>query len=336
MDLRILDISLLKEFKSVVKESPFEKVDRIAKPDTPIDYFEFYKSVSSVYSSKIEGVEIDFDSYFKHKFLNVKFNPDYTQKADDLYSAYEIIDKHELTLENVRKAHSILSSSLLPKSQQGLVRTNPMFVLNNDDEIEFVAAGPEIVKQELNKLFHDITFLRNAELDPFETFYFAAFIHLVFVKIHPFQDGNGRLSRILTNLLMLQAGYVYMPYASHEKIIEDNKPEYYLALRQSQKTFTTNHETIAPWLAFFLDVTLHQSRIALDLFSEENIEKLLSPRQLEIWQYMQDAIEVTPRELSEKLAIPRPTINQVLDRLLELNKIERLGLGRGTRYRVKQ
>jgi Fic family protein len=155
-----------------------------------------------------------------------------------------------------------------------------------------------------------------------------------FLQIHPFQDGNGRLSRILTNLLMLQAGYAYMPYASHEKIVEDNKPEYYLALRQSQKTFNNDQDTILPWLEFFLEVTLHQSQIALELFSEENVEKLLSPRQLEVWQYMQDAIEVTPRELSENLGIPRPTINQVLDRLLDLKKIERLGLGRGTRYRV--
>ena len=91
-----------------------------------------------------------------------------------------------------------------------------------------------------------------------------------------------------------------------------------------------------PWLEFFLEVTLRQSRMALDLFSEENVEKLLSPRQLEVWQYMQDAIEVTPRELSSKLSIPRPTINQVLDKLLDLKKIERLGLGRGTRYRVSQ
>ncbi len=157
-----------------------------------------------------------------------------------------------------------------------------------------------------------------------------------FLQIHPFQDGNGRLSRILTNLQMLQAGYAYMPYSSHEKIIEDNKPEYYLALRQSQTTFKTDHETIVPWLEFFLDVTLHQSKMALDLFSEENVEKLLSPRQLEVWQYMQDAIEVTPKELSEKLGIPRPTINQVLGRLLDLKKIERLGLGRGTRYRISQ
>lgn len=157
-----------------------------------------------------------------------------------------------------------------------------------------------------------------------------------FLQIHPFQDGNGRISRILTNLLMLQAGYAYMPYASHEKIIEDNKPEYYLALRQSQKTFKTDQEIIVPWLEYFLDVSLHQSRIALELFSDENVEKLLSPRQLEVWSYMQDEIEVTPRELSENLGIPRPTINQVLDRLLDLKKVERLGLGRGTRYRISQ
>ena len=156
-----------------------------------------------------------------------------------------------------------------------------------------------------------------------------------FLQIHPFQDGNGRLSRILTNLLMLQAGYAYMPYASHEKIVEDNKPEYYLALRQSQKTFNTDQETILPWLEFFLDVTLYQSKMALELFSEENVEKLLSPRQLEVWEYIQEAIEVTPKELSENLGIPRPTINQVLSRLLELKKVERLGLGRGTRYSVK-
>jgi len=155
-----------------------------------------------------------------------------------------------------------------------------------------------------------------------------------FLKIHPFQDGNGRLSRILTNLLMLQAGYAYMPYASHEKVVEDNKPEYYLSLRQSQKTFQTDAETIGPWLDYFLEIVLYQAQVALELFYDENIEKLLSPRQLEVWQYVQGAIEVTPKELSEKLEIPRPTINQVVNRLIELRKIERLGIGRATRYRV--
>jgi Fic family protein len=116
-----------------------------------------------------------------------------------------------------------------------------------------------------------------------------------FLQIHPFQDGNGRLSRILTNLLMLQAGYAYMTYVSHEKLIEDNKPEYYLALRQSQRTFKTDQDSILPWLTFFLDISLIQARMALNLLSDENIEQLLSPRQVEVWRYMQQtAKEVTP------------------------------------------
>lgn len=156
-----------------------------------------------------------------------------------------------------------------------------------------------------------------------------------FLQIHPFQDGNGRLSRILTNLLMLQAGYAFVPYVSHEKIIEDNKPEYYLALRQSQKTFGTEQDTILPWLNFFLETILQQATFALDLLSDESIELLLSPRQLEVWRYLQTVEEAAPKEIAEALSIPRPTINQVVNRLLALEKIERLGLGRGTRYRVK-
>jgi len=174
------------------------------KPEVPVNYFEFYKSVSSVYSSRIEGEDIDFDSYFKHKFLNVKFNPDYTRKTDDLYAAYDFIDQHGLTLENVKKAHSILSSNLLPESQQGLVRPNPMFVLNSKDEIEYVAASPEIVQHELEKLFHDVEMIRKAELDPFEIFYYASLFHLVFVKIHPFQDGNGRIGRLIEKWFLIE------------------------------------------------------------------------------------------------------------------------------------
>jgi len=155
-----------------------------------------------------------------------------------------------------------------------------------------------------------------------------------FLQIHPFQDGNGRLSRVLANMLMLQAGYAFMPYVSHEKIIEDNKPEYYLALRQSQKTFKADEPTILPWLDFYLDATLKQAKEAIALLSAENIEKLLSPAQLKVWKYMQSRSEVTPKELSENLGIPRSTISQVLNRLMGLKRIERLGLGRGTRYKV--
>jgi len=204
MDFKILTNKLLDDFTQAVKESPLDKIDKIKKIEMPVDYFQFYKSVSSVYSSKIEGEDIDFDSYFKHKFLKVKFKPDYTRKADDLYSAYDFIDSNRLTLENVQKTHSILSKSLLPKSQQGLIRNNPMFVINSDDKIEYVAASPQIVISDLDKLFHDINMLLHTDLNPFEIFYYASLLHLVFVKIHPFQDGNGRTARLIEKWFLIE------------------------------------------------------------------------------------------------------------------------------------
>lgn len=154
-----------------------------------------------------------------------------------------------------------------------------------------------------------------------------------FLMIHPFQDGNGRTSRILTNLLLLQSGYLYMPYVSHEKLIEDNKADYYVALRKSQKTLKTNREDVVPWLDFFLSVILEQSKRAVALLSKEAVEKLFSPKQLLVLEYFQNADEVVPAELAKKLQIARPTVNQILNRLLYFKKIERIGLGRSTRYR---
>lgn len=154
-----------------------------------------------------------------------------------------------------------------------------------------------------------------------------------FLNIHPFQDGNGRLSRILTNMLLLQQDYLFIPYISHEKLIEDNKPDYYLALRQSQKTFRTNKPDITPWLDFFLTILLKQSQMALDLLTTENIEMFLSPKQLAVWVYLQTVEEATPQEIAEKAKVARPTVNQVLNKLLAMKKVERIGEGAGIRYK---
>ena len=173
-------------------------------------------------------------------------------------------------------------------------------------------------------------------------FIVASFL-VEFLQIHPFQDGNGRLSRVLTNLLLLKEGYLYMPYVSHEKIVEDNKPEYYLALRQSQKTFLsaealakedkTENETIIPWLDFFLTIFLKQSEMAIDLLSKENIERLLTQKQLAVWNYLQKVDSSTPREISEQTKVAYPTVRQAINKLLRLKKIERIGQGRSTSYR---
>lgn len=154
-----------------------------------------------------------------------------------------------------------------------------------------------------------------------------------FLAIHPFQDGNGRLSRVLTNLLMLRAGYAYVSYVSHEKLIEDNKTDYYMTLRRSQVTLRTDDEDISSWLKFFLIVSLRQAEQAIELLSKENIEKLLSPKQLSVWRYLEGVPEATPGEIGKAAKVARPTVSQALDVLLRLKKIERLGQGRTTRYR---
>jgi Fic family protein len=157
-----------------------------------------------------------------------------------------------------------------------------------------------------------------------------------FLLIHPFTDGNGRLSRIISNLLLLQHGYEYMPYISQEKLIEDNKPEYYVALRQSQKTFRTDKENIVPWLSFFFKILLEQSKQAITLISKEEVNKLLSQQQEIVWNFISKAKgEITPLEIYTSTNIPRPTINQALSKLLKLKWIEKIGLGRATRYKVK-
>lgn len=157
-----------------------------------------------------------------------------------------------------------------------------------------------------------------------------------FLAIHPFQDGNGRLSRILTNLLLLKAEYLYMPYVSHEKLIEDNKPDYYVALRNSQKTFATEKETITPWLEFFVRVLLKQSLMAMDLLTTETMERTLSKKQLAVWDYLQRVGEASPLEMAASTGVARPTINQIMHKFMIAKRVERFGLGRSTRYRAIQ
>lgn len=153
-----------------------------------------------------------------------------------------------------------------------------------------------------------------------------------FLKIHPFEDGNGRLSRVLTNLLLLRSGYPFIQYASHEQIVERRKDEYYLALRRSQETFNTESDTIVPWLNFFLGVVKEQATKSLELVNEDTHDDTLSPKQNEVWEYFTNSIEGSPGEIAEATGILIPTVRKALERLVEVGKIKRVGRGRGTRY----
>lgn len=231
MYLEILDIGLFEEFKNNIFGSPLDALNLIQETEIPVDYFKFYNSVSTVYSSKIEGEKIEFDSYFKHKFLNIEYQPDYTKKADDLFRAYEFIYSNPLNIENLFKVHAILSSNLLPEGQQGKIRRNPMYVINNADRIEYVAADSSIIESELTKLFIDIDNLINSSIDEYEAFYYAALSHLVFVKIHPFQDGNGRTGRLLEKWFLLKTLGEKVTAVQLEKNYFKNLELYYKNIR---------------------------------------------------------------------------------------------------------
>ena len=153
-----------------------------------------------------------------------------------------------------------------------------------------------------------------------------------FLAIHPFEDGNGRLSRVLTNLLLLRSGYTFVQYVSHEQIVEHRKDEYYVALRKSQQTFRTGSDTIAPWLNFFLSVVKEQASKALSFLDEENTEDILSPRQYAVWKYLSHAGEASRGDIARATGIVAVTVRQALNRLIVLGKIKRIGQGRGTRY----
>ncbi len=201
-------------------------------------------------------------------------------------------------------------------------------------EILFDTTSPYLVPKEMQEL---VEWTQNAFLEKeFHPLIIISNFLVEFLHIHPFADGNGRLSRVLSNLLLLQQGYEFMPYVSQEKLIEDNKPEYYVALRQSQKTFRTKNEDISPWLIFFLKIILEQSERAIKLLSREEVARLLSPQQNIIWEYISSREDVvSPLEMEQATKIPRPTINQALEKLLRLKWIEKTGLGRATRYKKR-
>jgi len=157
-----------------------------------------------------------------------------------------------------------------------------------------------------------------------------------YLAIHPFQDGNGRTSRLLTNLLLLQHGYMFTALVSHEKLIEQRKADYYLALSQAQSSWKASEEDIYPWLVYFLGIVRSQATGALALMAKDRIENLLSEKQLALWQWAQarNAPEFSRKDAIEALEFPPRTVEAIIKRLVELKRLERLGQGRGTRYRV--
>jgi Fic family protein len=155
----------------------------------------------------------------------------------------------------------------------------------------------------------------------------------VFLEIHPFQDGNGRLSRILTTLLLLQAGYAYVPYSSLESVIEQSKEGYYLALRQTQGTIRNAAPDWQPWLIYFLRALQQQmKRLAKKIEHERIVLSSLPDLSLRILDHARAHGRVSTGDIIKLTGASRNTLKQQFRQLVDKGHLVRQGGGRTTWY----
>lgn len=158
----------------------------------------------------------------------------------------------------------------------------------------------------------------------------------VFLEIHPFQDGNGRLSRLLTTLLLLRAGYVYVPYSSLENIIEQDRGGYNLALQQTQATIHSDAPDWQPWLLFFLRSLAEQvRRLNIKVEREKQVFAALPELSLQIVEIACDHGRVSMGDVIKLTGVSRNTLKQHFRALVERGHLSRQGSGRGVWYALK-
>ncbi|AOW10643.1 Fic family protein [Flavobacterium gilvum] len=190
---------LLKEYKNATTDIDFlDAFNQLKESEMTTETFNFYTSVASIASAKIEGEILEIDSYLKHKMLAIDYNKDLVEKPNDLYQAYLFAQANSLTATNFCRSHSLLSKHLLAESKQGICRTANMVVMEHKTfRIQYEAAPGNQIAELFDFFWIEIEELKKRDLTIQEVFFFASMIHLVFVNIHPFEDGNGRAARLL-------------------------------------------------------------------------------------------------------------------------------------------
>jgi len=296
-------------------------------------------------STRIEGAKLsneEIEKLFKSGIRVQKFNTrdqqevaGYKELIENIFDSWQTIKFSESTIKHFHK--ELLKYSDKDQGHLGGYKfgENKVAAYDRDGKVVgiiFEPTAPHLTPKEMTELIEWTQ--QSLEAKNIHPLLIIGNFILEFLKIHPFQDGNGRASRALTNLMLLKTGFDFVPYVSHDKFIEDNKDAYYLALNQAQKTLKDDEPNIAPWLLFFLEVIRDQAKMAVELNQKERIEVLLSEKQLAVWYFILEKKETTPREIRDALKMPVPTVLQALNKLLDMKKIERLGEGRSTRYKI--
>ncbi len=243
----------------------------------------------------------------------------------------------EITENHIKQLHrDLLRFSKKDDRHRGEYKTMRNDVAAFDPEgkmvgIVFETATPFDTPQRMKEL---VSWYRNIrESGNLHPLLMVAVFVVIFLEIHPFQDGNGRLSRVLTTLLLLQTGYSYVPYCSLESIIENNKENYYLALRQTQGTIQADAPDWQPWLMFFMGALQQQKRrLSVKVEREKNTLADLSVLGVAILDYIRDHGRVTSRDMVREVGASPNTLKSTFSSLVKKGLLARHGGGRSTWY----
>lgn len=262
----------------------------------------------------------------------------YAELMDLVFRAWEDIPLNE---NHVKQFHQILLQySRKDERHRGHYKTSSNSVAAFDENgaqigIVFETATPFDTPRLMGELIAWVSAERAKTLDStrLHPLLVIAIFVVVFLEIHPFQDGNGRLSRVLTTLLLLQAGYAYVPYSSLESVVEANKEAYYPALRQTQGTIRTDTPNWQPWLLFFLRSLDEQvRRLEKKIEREHLVLASLPALSLQIVDFVREHGRITMAEAIKLTGASRNTLKQHFRNLVQHRHLDQHGRGRGAWY----
>jgi Fic family protein len=241
LELKILKQDHFNDYKTQLKVDVEAAVATLKKKPQSLDDFRFYLANSAVHSSNIEGNTVGFDTWLKSDEFNLHLKTKEMKEIEELIAAYQFARENDLTLDNMLKAHEMLTQSILVKKERGKIRKVKVGI-RSEGRLIYLAVEPEFIKQELEKLFEDISILCKAKLTTAEIFYYAAYIHLVFVNIHPFVDGNGRATRLVEKWFLAKMLGDNAWCITSEKNYWDNRPAYYKNLQTGANYYEVKYE----------------------------------------------------------------------------------------------
>jgi Fic family protein len=256
--------------------------------------------------------------------------------ADAMRLIHESYHEIDLSENNIKYLHKVLMRhSVKDDWHLGEYKKHPNHVAAFDQDgneigIIFETTSPFETPMEMENL---VEFTQEKMKDDSEhpLLIISDFV-VRFLSIHPFQDGNGRLSRILTNLLMLRAGYDYVQYSSHERIVEENKEQYYLSLREAQKSLKEQGPSFLIWTEFFLEMLKRQKDVLFEKIKREKLGHIMPKLSQDLLTLAKEHGQVTVSFLSNALPANRNTVKKHLQQLTRDGKLVLHGKARGAFY----